>query len=445
MAAAIASPGSNGETGMTPQLQREIAVLISWLFIMLLLGVLFDAISGFLFSGLLVYVGWNLYNLNRLNKWLANPSKQSPEAIGIWDEIYYQLHNMYKRQRKARQKLTSILSRFQKSTRALPYATIVLNEFYEIAWFNPAAKQLFNLHSRIDIGQRIDNLIRLPEFARYLLKKQYKKPLKFTLQKRKIILNITKYSEGQYLISARDITSLSQIDDMRRDFISNASHELRTPLTVISGYVEFLSHKAKDETKIPLEKMAEQIIRMNNIISELIELARLESSATIDHSVKVEIDTLMNDVYGEALSLDKNRHHIELDIDTQNLTRIDTLYLYGSYDELRMALSNLLTNAIRYTPHGGDIKFFVSANDTVISVGVQDSGDGINYEHIPRLTERFYRVDEGRSREVGGTGLGLAIVKHVLDRHSANLFIQSEPGKGSLFRCDFPISILENQ
>ena len=445
MAAAIASPGSNGETGMTPQLQREIAVLISWLFIMLLLGVLFDAISGFLFSGLLVYVGWNLYNLNKLNKWLANPSKQSPEAIGIWDEIYYQLYNMYKRQRKARRKLTSILSRFQKSTRALPYATIVLNEFYEIAWFNPAAKQLFNLHSRIDIGQRIDNLIRLPEFARYLLKKQYKKPLKFTLQKRKIILNITKYSEGQYLISARDITSLSQIDDMRRDFISNASHELRTPLTVISGYVEFLSHKAKDETKIPLEKMAEQIIRMNNIISELIELARLESSATIDHSVKVEIDTLMNDVYGEALSLDKNRHHIELDIDTQNLTRIDTLYLYGSYDELRMALSNLLTNAIRYTPHGGDIKFFVSANDTVISVGVQDSGDGINYEHIPRLTERFYRVDEGRSREVGGTGLGLAIVKHVLDRHSANLFIQSEPGKGSLFRCDFPISILENQ
>ena len=445
MAAAIASPGSNGETVMTPHLQREIAVLVLWLFFMLMLGIIFEAIPGFLFSGLLVYVVWNLYNLNKLNKWLANPSKQSPEAIGVWDEIYYQLYNMYKRQRKARRKLTSMLSRFQKSTRALPYATIVLNEFYEIAWFNPAAKQLFNLHSRIDIGQRIDNLIRFPEFAQYLLKKQYKKPLKFTLQKKKIILNITKYSEGQYLISARDITSLSQIDEMRRDFISNASHELRTPLTVISGYVEFLSHKAKDETKIPLEKMAEQIIRMNNIISELIELARLESSATIDHSVKVEIDTLVNDVYGEAISLDNNRHHIELDIDTQNLTRIDTLYLYGSYDELRMALSNLLTNAIRYTPEGGDIKFFVSANDAVISVGVQDSGDGINYEHIPRLTERFYRVDEGRSREVGGTGLGLAIVKHVLDRHSANLFIQSEPGKGSLFRCDFPISILENQ
>jgi two-component system phosphate regulon sensor histidine kinase PhoR len=364
--------------------------------------------------------------------------------MGVWDEIYYQLYNLYKRQRKTRRKLTSMLSRFQKSTQALPYATIVLNEFHEISWFNPAAKQLFNLHSRIDIGQRIDNLIRQPEFAQYLLKKQYKKPLKFILQKKKVILNITRYSGGQYLISARDITSLSQIDEMRRNFISNASHELRTPLTVISGYVEFLSHNAKDETKIPLERIEEQIIRMNKIISELIELARLESSATIDHSVKVKIDTLMNDVYAEAISLDNNRHQIELDIDTQNLTRIDTLYLYGSYDELRMALSNLLTNAIRYTPQCGDIKLFVSANDAVISVGVQDSGDGIDYEHIPRLTERFYRVDEGRSREVGGTGLGLAIVKHVLDRHSANLYIQSEPGKGSLFRCDFPLSRLEN-
>jgi two-component system phosphate regulon sensor histidine kinase PhoR len=445
MAVAIASPGSNGEAGVTPQLQREIAMLLSWLFFMLMLGVIFNSIAGYLLSGLLVYVVWTLYNLNKLNKWLANPSKHSPEAIGVWDEIYYQLYNLYKRQRKARRKLTSILNRFQKSTKALPYATIVLNEFYEIAWFNPAAKQLFNLHSRIDIGQRIDNLIRLPEFAQYLLKKQYKKPLKLMLQKKKIILNITKYSEGQYLVSARDITSLSQMDEMRKDFISNASHELRTPLTVISGYVEFLSHKAKDETKIPLEKIQQQIIRMNNIISELIELARLESSAIIDHSVKVDVHTLMNDVYAEAISLDKNRHHIELDIDTQNLTKNDTLYLYGSYDELRMALSNLLTNAIRYTPHGGDIKFFVAANDAVISVGVQDSGEGINYEHIPRLTERFYRVDEGRSREVGGTGLGLAIVKHVLDRHSANLHIHSEPGKGSLFRCDFPLSGLGNQ
>jgi len=276
--------------------------------------------------------------------------------------------------------------------------------------------------------------------------KAFDDPLKFTLNNKKLILNVTKYGDEQYLLSARDITSLSRIDEMRRDFISNASHELRTPLTVISGYIEFLSHKVRDDVsddnRVPLEKIEEQISRMNDIIAELIELARLESSPSVDHSVRVEIDALINEVYSQGLVLDKNEHVISLDIDTEKLRKMDSLSLYGNHDELRMAISNLLTNAIRYTPAGGDIKLFVAADDSTISVGVKDSGVGISYEHIPRLTERFYRVDEGRSREVGGTGLGLAIVKHILDRHRANLTIQSEPGKGSLFRCDFPASQL---
>lgn len=427
---------------MTAQLQRELVVLAVWMFVMLLLGITFNSISVFLLIGLLFYVGWNLYNLNKLSRWLAKPSKQSPEAIGLWDEVYYQLHNLYIRQRRARKKLATILSRFQKSTQALPYATIVLNSFYEIEWFNSAASQLFDLQARVDVGQRIDNLIRLPVFANYIQHKKFDAPLKFTLKNKKLILNVTKYGDDQYLLSARDITALSQIDDMRRDFISNASHELRTPLTVISGYVEFLSHKAGDDAKIPLEKIEEQMLRMNNIIAELIELARLESSPGVDHTVKVEIDTLINEVYSEGLAFDKNKHDITLDIDTEKLRKMGSLSLYGNHEELRMAISNLLTNAIRYTPSGGEIKLFVAANDTTLSVGVQDSGVGINYEHIPRLTERFYRVDEGRSREVGGTGLGLAIVKHILDRHKARLSIQSEPGRGSLFRCDFPVSQL---
>ena len=431
---------------MTAQLQRELVVLSVWLFIMLLIGIIVDSISVLLLIGLLLYVGWNLHNLNKLSRWLANPSKQLPEAIGLWDEVYYQLHNLYKRQRRARKKLASILSRFQKSTQALPYATIVLNTFNEVEWFNPAASQLFDLQPRIDVGQRIDNLIRLPAFAKYIQRKAFDDPLKFTLNNKKLILNVTKYGDEQYLLSARDITSLSRIDEMRRDFISNASHELRTPLTVISGYIEFLSHKVRDDVsddnRVPLEKIEEQISRMNNIIAELIELARLESSPSVDHSVRVEIDALINEVYSQGLVLDKNEHVISLDIDTGKLRKMDSLSLYGNHDELRMAISNLLTNAIRYTPAGGDIKLFVAADDSTISVGVQDSGVGINYEHIPRLTERFYRVDEGRSREVGGTGLGLAIVKHILDRHKANLTIQSEPGKGSLFRCDFPASQL---
>ena len=412
-------------------------LLTAWMFFMLVLGTISHSILLFLFIGLLAYVLWNLYNLNQLSNWLAKPSKHTPEVIGIWDEVYYQLYQLYQRQRKSRRKLTSILNKFQKSTQALPYATIILNALNEIEWFNPAASQMFKLHSKIDVGQRIDNLIRQPKFSQYLIKKDFSKPLKLLIGQKKVIFNITPYGSGQFLISARDITSLSQLDDMRRDFISNASHELRTPLTVMSGYIEVLQHNADEQTQLPLDKIQQQIVRMNRIIAELIELARLESSAAIDHTMEVDIKKLLNDVYNEALALDNDKHHIELIIDA---CEKQSSKLYGSYDELRMAISNLLTNAIRYTPEGGNIKLFCTVSDSSISVGVEDSGPGINYEHIPRLTERFYRVDEGRSREKGGTGLGLAIVKHVLDRHNASLSIQSETGKGSTFRCNFPIS-----
>ena len=412
---------------------------------MLVIGIITDSVFAFLFIALAVYTVWNLHNLNKLYKWLVNPSKKTPEVFGIWDDVYYQLYHLFKRQRKARRKLTSILNRFQKSTQALPYATIVLNESNEIEWFNPAASQMFNLHSGIDVGQRIDNLIRQPKFASYLLKKDFKKPLKFLNHQKKIILSITPYGSGQFLISARDITSLSQLDDMRRDFISNASHELRTPLTVMSGYIEFLQHNADEKIKIPLENIQQQTVRMNKIITELIDLAKLESAAAVDYSNVVEINTLLNDVYNEAIALDQDKHHIELVIESEQPDNALISNLYGSYEELRMAFSNLITNAIRYTPEGEEIKLFSTSHDTGISIGVQDSGVGINYEHIPRLTERFYRVDEGRSREQGGTGLGLAIVKHVLDRHNASLHIMSEPGKGSTFVCEFPRSYIEQQ
>lgn len=404
---------------------------------MLVVGTINDSILLFLFIGLLVYVLWNLYNLNQLSNWLAKPSKHTPEVLGIWDEVYYQLYQLYQRQRKSRRKLTSILNKFQKSTQALPYATIILNTLNEIEWFNPAASQMFNLHSKIDIGQRIDNLIRQPKFSQYLLKKDFSEPLQLLINQKKIIFNITPYGSGQFLISARDITSRSQLDEMRRDFISNASHELRTPLTVMAGYIEVLQHTADEKTKEPLDKIQQQIVRMNKIIAELIELARLESSAAVDQNIEVDIKDLLEDVYNEALSLDNGRHNIELIIECD---KPQAAKLRGSYNELRMAFSNLLTNAIRYTPEKENIKLFCTVSDSSISIGVQDSGQGIDYEHIPRLTERFYRVDEGRSREQGGTGLGLAIVKHVLDRHNANLNIQSESGKGSTFRCDFPVS-----
>lgn len=405
---------------------------------MFILGLIFDEIFVFLFIALSLYVLWNLYNLNQLSRWLAKPKKHTPEVAGIWDEVFYQLYHLYKRQRDARRRLTSILNRFQKSTQALPYGTVVLNEFNEIEWFNPAASQIFNLHTKVDIGQRLDNLIRQPKFSKYLQKKNFEDPVELVINQSKILLSITPYGSGQFLVSARDITSRSKLDEMRRNFISNASHELRTPLTVMNGYIEFLQHRADEATKEPLDKVQQQLIRMNQIISELIELARLESSEVLDMNTEVDVKTLLTEVYDEALSLDQGAHHIELFIDAGSTDK--EFQLSGSHDELRMAVSNLVTNAIRYTPDGGDIKITAQGNETGVSISVQDTGMGIDYGHIPRLTERFYRVDEGRSREKGGTGLGLAIVKHVLDRHNANLHIDSTVGSGSLFRCDFPVS-----
>ena len=383
---------------LTPSLARELIVISTWLFILFIVGSIFGAVLWFLIIGLLAYVVWNLYNLNKLTKWLEKPSKQPPEVTGIWDDVYFQIYHLYKRQRKARKKLTSILTRFKKSTQALPYATIILNDLHEIEWFNPAAGQLFNLHASIDTGQRLDNLIRQPEFVSYLQKKKFKEPLLFTVNQKKLLLNITSYGDGQHLVSARDITTRSQLDDMRRDFISNASHELRTPLTVMSGYVEFMQHRADDKTKEPLDKIQQQIQRMNLTITELIELSRLESSPSLDFSDVVDVKTLLNDVYNEALSLDQNKHHLTLSLPPETQENATRLSLYGSYDELRMAFSNLLTNAIRYTPEEGDIELFFTSHETGTSVGVKDTGSGIDYEHIPRLTERFYRIDEGRSR-----------------------------------------------
>jgi len=405
---------------VTAGVRRELALLLSWLIIILILGAITGETLVIFSAGLILYTGWTLYNLNRLLKWLTKPSKNTPETWGVWDDIYYQLYHLYKRQRKARRKLTKILNRFQQSTQALPYATIVLNNIDEIEWFNPAASQMFSLRHGLDIGQRIDNLIRQPEFTQYISAHQFKNPLELQYNQKRILLNMTPYGKGQYLLSASDITQRVKLDEMRRDFISNASHELRTPITVMSGYIEMLRDIDDENMNRPLEKIYQQTMRMEQIIS-----AEISDKAEI-----VDIDTLIDEVRSEAWALDQGKHKIEF--------TIENISLKGRYEELRMAFSNLLTNAIRYTPENKIIEFFAYAEDMGVSVGVKDQGRGISYEHIPRLTERFYRVDEGRSREKGGTGLGLAIVKQVLDRHGASLYIESTVGVGSVFRCYFP-------
>jgi len=415
---------------VSSSLQREIVFLAIWLLFALTMGALLGIVMPVLFVALISYILWHLYNLNRLVNWLNKPVNNTPEAMGIWDDAFFQLHNKHRRHKKSRKKLTKMLKQFQKSTKALPYATIVLNSNNEIEWFNPASKKLFGFRSGLDVGQRIDNLIRQPDFINYLNSKKFSKPLEFSIQQQKLLLNITGYGKGQYLLSARDITMRTQLDEMRRDFISNASHELRTPITVMSGYIEMLQSSVDESNMFPVDKIYEQTIRMEKIITELIELAKLETSMSIDMSKPVDVNVLLNVVYHEAVSLDQDRHEIMLDI--------KPVHINGSYDEIRIAVSNLLTNAIRYTPDGGEIKLFSSVDESGSYISVQDNGIGIDYGHLSRLTERFYRVDEGRSREKGGTGLGLAIVKQILDRHGASLQVTSVAGKGSVFTCYFP-------
>ena len=417
---------------MNARLRKEIVYLVAGGVVIAILG----AVTGFtyelLLAGLAGYLIWHFYNLAKLIKWLNKPTKVMPVSVGIWDEIYYQLNELYQRQRRARKKLKTIVNRFQDSTQALPIAAVALNKNNEIEWFNRAAGELFSLQQPQDIGNKINNLIRMPAFTAYLVKKDTTNSLDFEFNNRQLALSITPYGHKQYLLTGRDITLQKQLEDMQRDFIANASHELRTPITVIAGFVEVLREQV-DSTQIksPLEKIQHQIARMQQIIEDLIILAKLEAVQMPLLHEHVELAELLQLVYSDALVLDRGRH--QLAISTQPASVI------GNRVELQMAVSNLVTNAIRYTPENGDIKIFNTVDDDGVHVGVEDNGIGIMPEHIGRLTERFYRVDPGRSREKGGTGLGLAIVKHILDRHRASLQIKSVPGEGSLFQCDFEV------
>lgn len=417
---------------MSKGLSQELLLIGVAMLLVLVIGWAFNSTGTLFLIVLVMYVLWHLYNLHRLTRWLNSPSKNTPETSGVWDEVYYQLYQLYQRQRTARRKLTTMLSKFQESTQALPYATAVLNEYFEIDWFNAAAKNMFNLRASNDVGQRIDNLIRQPRFVTYIKSRDYTKPLEFSLADTRILVTVTPYGSGQYLLIARDITERTNLDAMRRDFIANASHELRTPITVISGFVEVLREQGGKELQEPLEKIQKQAERMELILKELLQLARLESADYTDQPESVDTVSLLQEIYQDALLLDNSKHQIMLT--TTPIT------MMGSREELRMAFSNLVSNALRYTPDKRAIRIFSSADERGVRVCVEDEGIGVTYEHLSRLTERFYRVDPGRSRDQGGTGLGLAIVKHVLDRHRGELLIQSTPGKGSVFCCHFPLA-----
>jgi two-component system phosphate regulon sensor histidine kinase PhoR len=374
----------------------------------------------------------------RLSRWLENPDEvDPPDATGTWGDIFYRLQKLQRRQRASRSELSSALEQFEHAAQAVPDAMVILDRNEQIVWCNPASRTYMGLDCERDRGQFIRYLLRQANFLEFLDAVDYSRRLvcKSPIN-REIVLSVqlVPFGEAQKLLVARDITDVERVDAMRRDFIANVSHELRTPLTVVGGFVETLAD-ARDipesETRRYFDLMLDHTRRMQHLLDDLLILSRLESD---DHTLKdepVDVPQMARALKAEAESLSRGRHRINLRLDSE-------AWLVGGAQEIRSALGNLVSNAVRYTPEGGDVTLVwrERAGEGVFSV--IDTGEGIAPEHIPRLTERFYRVDRSRSRETGGTGLGLAIVKHVLTRHGARLDIQSIPGRGSTFSAVFP-------
>lgn len=378
---------------------------------------------------------WQEY---RLSRWLESPDEVTPpNAMGTWGDIFYRLEKLQRRQRASRSELSNALEQFEHAAQAVPDGMVILNGNDQIDWCNPASRKYMGLDCERDRGQFIRYLLRQAHFLEFLDAADYSRRLvcKSPLNREiTLSLQLVPFGEAKKLLVARDITELERVDAIRRDFIANVSHELRTPLTVVGGFVETLADAPMlpaSETRRYFDLMLENTRRMQHLLDDLLTLSRLESA---DHSLKdeeVNVPELARALAAEAESLSGGRHRIGLDIASDANLR-------GSMQEIRSALGNLVSNAVRYTPDGGDITLAWRQHNGEGVFAVVDTGEGIAAEHIPRLTERFYRVDRSRSRETGGTGLGLAIVKHVLTRHGAHLDIQSTPGKGSTFAAVFP-------
>jgi two-component system phosphate regulon sensor histidine kinase PhoR len=424
---------------------RPLSVLAGVLLVALILwaGSGWVAALGFL-AGVQAFVMLRrLWQEFRLARWLENPDEvEPPDATGTWGDIFYRLQKLQRRQKASRGQLTSALEQFEHAAMAVPDGMVILNRSEQIEWCNPASRTYMGLDCERDRGQFIRYLLRQAQFLDFLDAADYSRRLvcKSPVNRELILsLQLVPFGESQKLLVARDITDLERVDAMRRDFIANVSHELRTPLTVVGGFVETLAD-APDlpaaESRHYFDLMLDHTRRMQHLLDDLLTLSRLESA---DHTLKdelVNVPELAQALKAEAESLSRGRHRVSLQCQSEAC-------LKGSLQEIRSALGNLVSNAVRYTPEGGEITLAWRERNGEGVFSVIDTGEGIAAEHIPRLTERFYRVDRSRSRETGGTGLGLAIVKHVLTRHGARLEIQSVPGKGSTFSAVFPSQRLQ--
>ena len=440
---------------MLALLRPELWHLSVWLLAGLLLGFWLDAWLGMLCLVLLTYLLMQLRQLARLVRWLErDDGAEPPEAGGLWGRLF---DILWRRQRTAQSEIHRLqgrLARIEESGQALRDGVVMVDERGDLEWWNPAAQRFLGLHRDKDRGQPILNLLRDPHFVAYFETGVYQAPLLLpspVLEKVQLECQITRFGENERLMVIRDVSRQQRLERMRQDFVANVSHELRTPLTVLAGYLETFVDGSQDlppRWRRGLVQMHQQSRRMEHLVKDLLMLSQLESSVLESDREPLPVARLLESIRQDALAVSAEQSHsdaspsgsyhsISLEADAQ-------LFLLGSEQELRSAISNLVVNAVKYTPPGTEILLRWQLENGGARLEVIDSGKGIEPQHLARLTERFYRIDKDRSSTTGGTGLGLAIVKHVMLRHQGRLEIRSEVGEGSRFICHFPASRLAN-
>lgn len=406
-------------------------------------GVLIGLVLGVAALVMAVILMQQTSQRRQLQHWLDTDCRgEVPDGKGEWRAVFSQLQRLRKNEQRAQAALQERIERFDLAVQALPDGVVLLGPGGHIEWLNRAAADHLMLDPERDIGTLIGQLIRQGAFLDYLegfRRGRQAKALQISIghgagPQRLLSIELIAFADTSTLLLSRDITEIARAETVRRDFIANVSHELRTPLTVTTGFLEQMladdslaSHPARGFMAL----MAEQSARMNRLVDDLLRLSRLENAAEPPRADEIDMVGLMQSLLAEARALSQGRHRIEVSYACECRLR-------GSLDELRSAFGNLISNAVRYTPAGGSITLSFEGQGPQLAFAVTDTGIGIPAEHIPRLTERFYRVDKGRSAETGGTGLGLAIVKHVLARHQGLLSIRSKPGMGSTFTAFLP-------
>ena len=391
-----------------------------------------------LLVGACAYASWHVYHVHLLARWLANGAREpGPQTRGIWSQVFESLGRIRRLNRKRKKRLRKVVMRFQHAAEAMPDGAIVLDAAGTILWMNEASSRLLGLERPRDIGLPVSSFIRHPSFADRLSTEEFDEPIRLTSPLREelqLLIRIVPYGGSRRLMLVRDVSRLHNLEQARKDFVANVSHELRSPLTVIVGYLEALTddEQLPGEFRRPVAQMSQQALRMSGIVEDLLQLSRLEATPGAAGSDHVAVADMLESIVRDARALSDGTHRISRHAEAG-------LGVLGDRDELYSAFSNIAFNAVQHTRAGGIIRLqWTPDGEGGAQLNVTDTGEGIEAHHIPRLTERFYRVDKARSHERGGTGLGLAIVKHVLVRHDAGLEIESRPGEGSRFSCLFP-------